>query len=136
MKPICRYVLCTLALLVLGTALVSARGKKDVKESSVTVPAQKTVAEAPVAPEKIGDEMTFRGMVKIFGNEPHTYAGIQTEDGVKTYAVFPAESEKLIRKLQGRLVEFTVVLLYKKAGTGSLYLKDGTVQPLSWKIVD
>ena len=78
--------------------------------------------------------MVFRGTVQIFGNEPHTYAGISTEDGKKTYAVFPASDDQKIRKLQGNKIEFTVILLDQGTGKGSLYLKDGTVEIISLKI--
>ena len=82
------------------------------------------------------ETITIRGTVKIFGNMPHTYVGIRTEDESKTYAVYPPEKEKELKDLQGRLIEFTVILLDKPAGEGSLYLKDGTVTPVSWKIVN
>ena len=78
----------------------------------------------------------IRGRVKIFGNEPHTYPGIETEDHSKIYAVSPPEKEKAIRELQGHLIEFKVRFLVKPEGEGSLYLKDGTVVPLAWKIIE
>ncbi|MDR3302576.1 MAG: hypothetical protein LBT01_08660 [Spirochaetaceae bacterium] len=77
----------------------------------------------------------IRGMVKIYGNEPHTYAGIETEDG-KHYAVYPAEKEQEIWSLQGRKIEWTVLFSEKPEGYGSLFLKDGTVTPLSWRVVN
>jgi hypothetical protein len=43
--------------------------------------------------------------------------------------------EAKISALQGRLIEFTVRFLEKPAGEGSLYLRDGTVTPLSWHIL-
>jgi len=83
-----------------------------------------------------GKNMTIRGTVVIYGNEPHTYAGIRKEDGTKVYAIYPADAERTLRALQGRLVRFKVILLDTPAGEGSLYLTDGTVRPKSWKIVD
>jgi hypothetical protein len=53
--------------------------------------------------------------VRVWGNEPHTYAGIETADG-KRYAVFPAEKEKEIRDLQGNLIEFTVIFFRNTSG--------------------
>ncbi|MDR0601353.1 MAG: hypothetical protein LBG42_03155, partial [Treponema sp.] len=78
---------------------------------------------------------TFRGAVRIYGSEPHTYAGIETGDG-RVYAVWPPETEAEIRELQGYAVEFTVRFLEEPKGYGALFLKDGTVTPVSWKIVD
>jgi hypothetical protein len=77
----------------------------------------------------------IRGRVRVWGNEPHTYAGIETEDG-KQFSVFPAEKEEEIRSLQGNLVEFTVLFAEEPRGAGALFLRDGNVTPLSWRIVE
>jgi hypothetical protein len=77
----------------------------------------------------------IRGGVHIYGSEPGTYAGIVSEDG-RIFAVYPPEKETEIRQLQGYHVEFTVRFLPDPKGYGSLFLKDGTVTPLSWKIVE
>jgi hypothetical protein len=82
-----------------------------------------------------GRIMRITGVVKIFGNEPHTFVGIVTADG-KQYSVSPAEKEAAVRRLQGHVVEFTVQILEKQEGYAALFLKDGTVAPLSWRIVD
>ncbi|MDR1220694.1 MAG: hypothetical protein LBK73_13925 [Treponema sp.] len=82
-----------------------------------------------------GRIMRITGAVKIFGNEPHTFVGIITADG-KRYGVSPREKEAAIRRLQGRAVEFTARLLEKPEGNAALFLKDGTVEPLSWRIAD
>jgi len=74
------------------------------------------------------------GRVKIFGNEPHTFVGIVDEKGTE-FAVYPREQEEKLRKLQGHLIEFTVIILDEPKGEGSLYLKGGTVQPLEWGII-
>jgi hypothetical protein len=76
----------------------------------------------------------IRGRVRVWGNEPHTYAGIETEDG-KQFSVFPAEKEEEIRSLQGNLVEFTVIFSEEPRGAGALFLRDGSVTPLSWRIL-
>jgi hypothetical protein len=101
-----------------------AMGKGDASSS----PPQSEGPEAPA------NARIIRGRVRVYGNEPHTYAGIETTDG-KRYAVFPAEKEKEIRNLQGNLVEFTVVFSEKPQGYGSLFLRDGSVTPLSWRIL-
>ncbi|MDR0374476.1 MAG: hypothetical protein LBH85_01960 [Treponema sp.] len=80
-----------------------------------------------------GRIMRVTGEVKIFGNEPHTFAVIVTVDG-KRYGVSPPEKEAALRRLQGRTLECTVRILEK--GDAALFLKDGTVEPLSWRIVD
>ncbi|MDR3325579.1 MAG: hypothetical protein LBS82_06330 [Spirochaetaceae bacterium] len=77
----------------------------------------------------------IQGRVLIYGNEPHTYAGIETTDG-KRYAVFPPDKEQEIRSAQGSLVEFVVVFAEKPQGYGALFLRDGSVTPLSWRILD
>jgi hypothetical protein len=74
-------------------------------------------------------------MVRVYGSEPHTYAGIVSEDD-KVYAVYPPEKEAELRKLQGRRLELTVRFLDPPQGYGSVFLKDGTVTPVSWKILD
>ncbi|MDR0706539.1 MAG: hypothetical protein LBF60_01500 [Treponema sp.] len=75
------------------------------------------------------------GVVKIFGNEPHTFVGIVTADG-KRYGVSPPKKEAALRRLQGRTIECTVRFLERQEGDAALFLKDGTVTPLSWRIVD
>ena len=47
----------------------------------------------------------------------------------------PQEQEEKLRNLQGHLIEFTVILLEKPQGYGSLFLKGGTVTPVSWEII-
>ena len=78
----------------------------------------------------------IRGRVRIYGNEPHTYVGIETEDTSKVYAVSPKEIDIVIRQLQGHLIEFKAVMLEKPEGEESMYLKDGTVKLISWKIIE
>jgi hypothetical protein len=74
------------------------------------------------------------GMVHVYGNEPHTFVGIEDEKGTE-YAVYPPSSEAELIKLQGHLIEFTVIVLDEPKGEGGLYLKGGTVTPLSWEII-
>jgi hypothetical protein len=74
------------------------------------------------------------GRVVIYGNEPHTFVGIVGEDGTE-YAVYPSDQEEKLRALQGHLIEFTVVLLNESQGYGSLFLKGGTVTPVTWEII-
>jgi hypothetical protein len=74
---------------------------------------------------------TLTGYVKIYGSEPHTYAGIAAGD--KVYAVYPPEKEAELRSLQGLRLEFTVRPVDPPQGPGAMFLKDGCVEPLSWK---
>ena len=92
--------------------------------------AQRTTADNSAA-----DTAIIIGMARIYGSGLHTFAGIASEDG-KTYAVYPREKETEIRALQGRRIEFTVRFLKSPAGEGGLYLKDGTVTPLTWRILN
>ena len=90
----------------------------------------------PQTPSGSGTLITVRGRVAVFGNEPHAYVGIEREDGSATYAVYPPSKERELLRLQGHLVDFSGVLLDEPRGEGSLYLRSGTIDPLSWKIVN
>jgi len=81
-----------------------------------------------------GNVIKITGRVKIYGNEPHTFVGIVDEKGTE-FAVYPPEQEEKLRKLQGYLIEFTVIFLEQPKGEGALYLKGGTVNPLEWSII-
>ena len=72
-------------------------------------------------------------MVEIYGNEPHSFVGIVDENGIE-YTVYSPESVKELRMLQGHLIKFTVVFV-EPQNYQSMYLKGGTVTPLSWEII-
>ena len=74
------------------------------------------------------------GMVQIYGNEPRTFVGIVDEKGTE-YAVYPRTVENELRELQGHLIEFTVIMLDEPKGEGGMYLKGGTVTPVSWVVI-
>ncbi|MDR2398092.1 MAG: hypothetical protein LBD74_04950 [Spirochaetaceae bacterium] len=76
---------------------------------------------------------TIRCRMEVYGNEPHTYLGIRSEEDDKVYAVYAPGKEAELRSLQGRTLEMTVRFLKQSQGYGSLFLKDGTVQVLTWK---
>jgi hypothetical protein len=80
------------------------------------------------------DSVKILGTVQIFGNEPHSYAGIVDEEGYQ-YSIYPPSQEELLRGLQGHLIEFTVIKLETPQGYGSLFLRAGTVTPVSWEII-
>jgi len=89
--------------------------------------------ETPLA-TNVENTVKITGTVHIYGNEPHTFVGIVDERG-NEYAVYPVSKEAELRKLQGHLIVFTVIMLDEPKGEGGLYLKGGTVTPLSWEII-
>ena len=74
-------------------------------------------------------ETTLQGMIRIYGNEPHTWVGIRTPEG-KIYAVSPPEKAAELRTVQGRLLEFTVTI----QDTFILGV-EGAATVLSWRYV-
>ena len=75
------------------------------------------------------------GRVEVYGNEPFTYAGIVDGNGTQ-YAVHPPAKERELIKLQGHVIEFTVVFVDGLPVTlAGLALKGGTVTPVEWKII-
>ena len=122
------------ALAAAFTPAAHARGRMDAAEPPNAVSGEDAVS-FPEITGLAGTDLAFRGTVRIFGNEPHTFAGLRTEDGSATYAVWPPEREAALRRFQGRLLEFTGILLERPAGPGDPYLRDGTVCPLSWKVI-
>jgi hypothetical protein len=72
------------------------------------------------------------GRIEIYGSEPRTFVGIVDEDGV-SYAVYAPSHEQELRKLQGRLIEFTVVFLDESQGYRGL--KGGIVATVKWEII-
>ena len=77
---------------------------------------------------------TIIGRVEIYGNEPHTFVGIVDENDIQ-YAVYPPDREAELRRLQGRLIDFTVIMLDEPRGEGGFYLKGGTVTPVKWEVI-
>ena len=92
-------------------------------------------ASNPVAIERDNetDMVEIDGMVRVYGNEPHTFAGIVDQNGVE-YAVYPPEKEEELRALQGHLIKFYVIFDDVHKTYGSLFLKGGTVIPIEWEI--
>ena len=73
-------------------------------------------------------EVIIKGMVKIYGSEPHTRVGIETQGDGKIYMVQPQEKATELRSKQGRLLEFTVTL----GGSPTLGI-EGTATVISWR---
>ena len=124
-----------LLFFVFITANAFSFGRKEVKNSE---PLPATGPDIVSTEEQInaGTEglTKLTGRVQIYGSEPHTFVGIADEKGTE-FAVYPPEQEKILRELQGHLIEFTVIFLDAPQGYGSLFLKGGTVTPVKWEIL-
>jgi hypothetical protein len=83
---------------------------------------------------KMEDTVQITGRIVIFGNEPFIYAGIAAEDGTN-YAIYPEETERELRAFQGHLIRFTVIFMEEERVYGSLFLRGGTVKPVSREIL-
>ena len=81
------------------------------------------------------NSQNIRARVRIFGSEPRTFVGLVSEEG-REYSVYPQSQEQVLAGLQGYLIDFTVVLLDEAHGYGSLFLRDGTVTVISWRIIE
>ena len=81
--------------------------------------------------EKSG-ERVIQGMIRLYGNEPHLWTGIKTIPDEKIYYVEPPEMAKELRALQGRVIEFTVILEEGKMPLGG----DGKATVISWRIIE
>ena len=92
------------------------------------------VGAANPADANMGGTAKIIGTIQVFGNEPRTFVGIVDQDKTE-YAVYPPSREEELRRLQGHLIEFTVVFLDEPHGPGSLFLKGGTVTPIKWEII-
>jgi len=112
-----RAELCAVFLLVfLFTALnVFALGKKEKN------PAGK------------GRKTTLVGRVVVYGNEPHTFVGIVDEHDV-AYSIYPSNNDAELRKLQGNLIEFTVILLDEPQDYAGMVLGK-TLTLIDWKVI-
>jgi hypothetical protein len=117
-----------LVFVILATNLFSFGRREKVGDSQDS---QNNNVEAAETAENI---IKILGKIQIYGNEPHTFAGIVDEDG-NEYAIYPSFREDELRGLQGHLIDFTVILLDEPRGYGSLFLRGGTVTPLNWEII-
>lgn len=79
---------------------------------------------------------TVRGFIHVYGNDPFTYIGIETEDN-KKYTI-SAEDEIIseLRKTQGSKIEITGIINSKKTDKSEPgTLEDGKIQVTEWKYV-
>ena len=130
-----RLIFCALVF----TVAISGCYSFGSREKANTPPKPPVNDAGAVDPAKLADAneggtAKIIGRVQVFGNEPHTFVGIVDQDKIE-YAVYPPSREEELRKLQGHLIEFTVVFLEEPQGYGSLFLKGGTVTPVKWEII-
>lgn len=79
---------------------------------------------------------TVKGFINVYGNEPFTYIGIETEDD-KKYAISASEEEiSKLWKTQGSLIEIEGYIIKPESeGRQPGMLKDGKIEVLEWKFV-
>jgi len=82
----------------------------------------------------VEEHIKITGRIQIYGSEPHTYVGIVDRNG-NEYAVSNRSVEDDLRKLQGHVIEFTVIFRNDQRVYGSLFLKSGTVEPITWVVL-
>ena len=125
-------------ILVLLFALTSINlfslGKKDTMNKEQQSQGTNIETNIDKKTENRENQIKIRGKISIFGSEPRTFAGIVDENGTE-YAIHPSSREDQLRKLQGHLIEFTVIMLDEPSGYGGMFLKGGTVTPVSWEII-
>ena len=115
-----------IGIFFLVTFNVFPSGKKDTMNTSEINTVNQTISN--------GDVIKIVGRVQIYGNEPRTFAGIVDQTGTE-YAIYPPAQEEKLRTLQGHLIEFTVIFMDEPKSYGSLFLKGGTVEPITWEII-
>ena len=122
--------------LLLGSG-VFASGKIEGGQAAQSQPSG--IGEAPATGSQAAIDAhataVIKGRVVIYGNEPHTFVGIAADDG-REYAVYSPSHEEELRRLQGHSIEFTVIFIDEPKVYSSLFLKGGTVSPISWIIQD
>jgi hypothetical protein len=82
---------------------------------------------------KTSGETIMLGRIQVYGNEPHTFVGIVDEHGVE-YSIHPPTKEAELRKLQGQLIEFRVIILDEPYGYEGMEL-GRTLTLFDWKVV-
>ncbi len=76
-----------------------------------------------------------KGLIHVYGNEPFTYIGIETQDN-KEYAI--SADKKLIEELwatQGKYIEISGYIVKSETIKEPGMLKDGKIEVLDWKYV-
>jgi hypothetical protein len=76
---------------------------------------------------------TLTGVVRIYGSEPHTWAGINSEPDDKIYLIEGRAAEAELRAMQGKRMEFTVRISEHKS---AYPMVDGIAELISYRVVD
>jgi hypothetical protein len=76
---------------------------------------------------------TLTGRVQVYGNEPHTFVGIVDEYDV-AYSIYPPNKEAELRKLQGYLIEFNVIILDEPQDYAGMVL-GRSLTLIGWKVI-
>jgi predicted membrane metal-binding protein len=82
---------------------------------------------------EVENTTTITGRIQIYGNEPHTFVGIVDQQGV-AYSIHPPHQEAELRKLQGQLIEFTVLVLDEPQDYAGMVLGK-TLTLIDWKVI-
>ena len=77
-------------------------------------------------------EKVIRGTIRLYGNEPHLWVGIETIPDEKVYHVEPLEKAKELEALRHRVVELTAIIEERKMPLGG----DGKATVISWRIIE
>ncbi len=79
---------------------------------------------------------TVRGYIHVYGNEPFTFIGIQTQDK-KEYTIIAADEVcKELQDSQGKLLEITGIITSPKDNSFELnMLKNGKIELIEWGFV-
>jgi hypothetical protein len=74
---------------------------------------------------------TLTGVVRIYGSEPHTWAGINSEPDDKIYLIEGRAAETELRAMQGKRMVFTVRI---KAPESAYPIVDGVAELISYRV--
>ena len=78
---------------------------------------------------------SLQGYIHVYGNDPFSYLGIETEDQ-KQYAI-SADKEVLkeLRKTQGNKIEITGIITKAENEKMPGMLKDGKIELAEWRVL-
>ena len=88
------------------------------------------------APDLHNEETSVTGHIVIYGSNPHTFPGLQCDDGRQYSITGRKEITDELEKSQGYHIEVTgIVTENRKKVPFFTTLKDGSIEVLSWKAV-
>jgi len=133
-RQLIRFV-CFGLLYIVTASLAFFSGIREAVSDSQNTPVNIETVDAAVQANTSDNTTKITGKVQIYGNEPHTFVGIIDHHDSTEYAVYPPSIEEELRRLQGRLIEFTIVKQDEPMGLGGLQLNGGTVTVIEWRII-